>query len=139
MYHDALQEFSRHQGIRTPGRVAPLAEEDLEAEVLLLRSNMLRHWSSDYGWNLTHSEEQRLELSKIFCDWVRVGYRRAQRRWGRHMDYWQFMHMFNLIETDRLCRHGYKPESENDKLVISVSPKLREVRIVLDGYRYQYE
>jgi len=126
-------EFVARAGYVEPVRVHRLDDEDTEAQI----AEMVRRAQRWQGSNTVLTDAFVRDV-RSFANWVRIGYRKAERRWGRHMDCYQFCDLFRKIENHPLARYEFEPESELDRLVISVSPKRRTVDFKLISYTDPY-
>lgn len=127
---DECAEFVAMAGHVRPLRAQPL-DAECEEQIAELRRRALKVNVSD--WTSAPRREFVANLDQ-FCNWIRVGYRATQRRWGKHMSPSQFCDLFSRIADNPLCSYKFEPDSELDRLVVSVSPTRRTVDVSLISY-----
>lgn len=135
MAEDAA-EFICQQGHTLPLRGAqkPLDDSELEAMVQTLQLEIVRvlpQWAETYNAMYDVEADGPVHAS-LFCKHVRDGYRKAVRRWGRTMHAYTWADLFSRIDKHPLANR--RPDSENDKLVVSVSPRRQRVELRIKPY-----
>lgn len=129
-------EFIVQQGHTLPVRGAqkPLLESDYEVLVQQLQVQIVKElpeWAEVYNPNYDVEGAGPLH-AHLFCQHVRDGYRKAQRRWGRRMEPYTWADLFAQIDKHPLANS--EPGSELDKLVVSINPRRCSVDIRLNEY-----
>lgn len=120
---DECMESMARAGVIKPVGALPLDFPEYEDEIDSLLRNAkraLEGYAESYSYDTSRANED----LRNFANWVRIGFRRAERRWGRWMTHHQFMDLFDGIANESIFSDGYEPESELDRVVVSVSPKL---------------
>lgn len=134
MAPDAAQ-FISLSGSTLPARgpAKPLYDDELEGLVQKLQLEILRvlpeqaeMYNSDYDW-----VEDGSRHAALFCAYVREGYRKAARRWGGMHNY-TWADLFSQIDKHPLSNE--EPDSENDKLIVSVNIRRSRVNVRIAPY-----
>lgn len=138
--HDDLAKFVAESGsVQLPPPTRPLkngeAEEQLIRCVCRARPALHDDWAPVFGYD---TERADIDLAS-YLGWMRIGYRMAQRRWGRHMSQSAFADLFELVATHPLCSDKFEPDSENDKLVINILPSRQKAEVKLVEYIDPYD
>lgn len=128
-------------------RTRPLADDGYEPEKKLDELRMLI-WQSvahfDDELNGTPTFRGYDAAVDLTLAWMRVGYRRAARRWG-HTNPESLASMFWEMEreVDALTKRGpeWRELRENDMLIVSVTPARMKYMVRLDPYKdpFDYE
>lgn len=142
-----LVEFIFRNDATIPARATrPLPSDDYDVEPVLADiaactvEHALREQTCWDEWE-PKSREEMESIMRDAVSWMRVGYRRAQRRWA-HGNPEQFACLFYDLEAkvDELTKRG--PERgewcEMDELHISVSPSGMDFKIRVVEYRDPY-
>ncbi len=127
-----IVQTGRTLPLRAPAK--PLKDEALEWHVQSLQRaipeqlpEMMELFNPMY-----HLDRDGELHARLFCDFVRDGYRKAHRRWAHRITPETWADMFETINKHPLTNND--PESENDKLIIQISPKLGRVWVTIKEY-----
>ena len=104
-------------------------DDCVEDELAQLGREILKGIRSEYdscGWDGLPKGKDRTNLVRNVLDWVRVGYRRAERRW-KHIGPGSLDYLFVQIrdEVDKKSRH----REFDEKLIVRFSPTTAEFSV----------
>lgn len=140
MCYDAAEFICQHGSVpHTKRGVKPLDEEWAEDQIQRLRTETRRVMESEgfhdtYGYDIVQAEAD----IEMFARHIRVGFRRAERRWGKKMSAYDFLELFDLVAEHPLTQYTNEPGSENDKLVVCINPSMHDAVVRIDRYRDPY-
>lgn len=143
-FHELMRHVYSEEGyyLKPAPPTRPLSEDfEHEENVIVQVGEYVREYfpkTVGYGEFEAEEVEEILEYVPHALNWLRIGFRRARRRFHPHLEGWDVAYLFNRIkdEVDRTTK--MEGAEEYDKLRVIVSYRRNDFRVIFEPYRDPY-